>query len=91
MFAATTDENGAFRISIRRIRTIKTYTNPEGNKVNIEFVNRAAAKACADELNETDFDLVFDKYTGKPQEGVEQEKVEAVWNTVIAIIIDYMN
>lgn len=90
MFAATTDENGKFRISIRRIRTIKKFINFEHEVINVEFKNRNEAKACADKLNETAFDLVFDKYTGRPFVEVSMERVSAVQNEVIGIILDHI-
>lgn len=66
MFAATVDDNGVYRLSIRRIRTIKTY-HDYGKTVDLKFKSRAKAKACADELNETwlkHYDKNFSKTDG---------------------------
>jgi len=67
MFAATTDDDGKFRLSIRRIRTIKTFHNKHGNPVDITFTSLAKARNCANELNELyvdEFERNWDKREG---------------------------
>lgn len=91
MFAATVDENGVYRLSIRRIRTIKTY-HDYGKTVDLKFKSRAKAKACADELNATwlkDYDANFSKTTGEPFVGTS--RINEIMIGVISIVEQYMN
>lgn len=75
MFAATQDEDGNHRLSIRRIRTITHYTLADGERVEIKFKSRAIAKECADYLNSNyEYEQYFDRATGvplKPKAGID--------------------
>lgn len=88
MFAATVDDAGVYRLSIRRIRTIETY-HDRGETIDLRFKSRAKAKACADKLNETwlqDYDRNFSKADGK---FIGKDKTRA--NEVMIGIIDIIN
>lgn len=92
MFAATVDENGVYRLSIRRIRTIKTY-HDSGKTVDLKFKSRAKAKACADELNALwlkDYDSHFSKITGEPFVGIDPNRKHEIMLGIVTVIEQYM-
>lgn len=92
MFAATQDEDGVHRISIRRIRTITHYIEHDGSRVEIKFSSRAKAKECADCLNlyNTDYETYFDRTTGVAVDDPKtNRKIAILMNSMLDIIQDF--
>lgn len=91
MFAATVDDAGVYRLSIRRIRTIKTYMD-YGKTIDLRFKSRAKAKACADEINATwlqDYDKNFNKATSEFV-GTDHKRKNEIMIGIITIIEKHM-
>jgi len=88
MFAATQDEDLKWRLSIRRIRTIKTIRDYYGNTQSVSFRSRADAKALADTLNDIDiYDTYFNKHTGLPLEGVSLYAAKLAQQDIVDAIL----
>jgi len=87
MFAATKDDKGIWRLSIRRIRIIKTI---QDGKDDLSFPSQAKAKACADELNDkmlSRYEAHFNPRTAKRQ--MSNEECELIKAQMMDIIIPY--
>lgn len=85
MFAATKDEDGTHRISVRRIRTVRTFHDVNNVPVQIKFTSRAKAKECADWLNTTNYTDLFEERTGAFK-GSESQRDEA--NALMLTVIE---
>lgn len=92
MFAATVDDAGNYRLSIRRIRTIDCYHNKHNEIIDLRFKSRAKAKSCADELNDKwlkDYDANFMKSDGTFI-GKDLNRKYEIMDGMINIIESYM-
>lgn len=88
MFASRKDDDGAFRLCVRRGRVIKSTMIGDSYKF-ITFDTAAKAKQCADELNDKYFDQ-YDKFIDRDNVPRSKDKIPApLRNGMVETIMKY--